>query len=87
MFHSNTLLPSPWPKSKPSKKPAEADGLLSSAFHLLLLVAYSSTLRMEVICSYEMSGSLNYMALQLIRLLLMVTTVRTSNPTYSFLAG
>jgi hypothetical protein len=44
-------------KSKPSKKPAE----VRSACHLLMLVsclAYASTLKMEVISSFETSGCL-----------------------------
>jgi hypothetical protein len=48
-------------KCKPSKKPAEADGKLSSFVYLLLLVyllAYSFTLKKEAICFPEMLCSL-----------------------------
>jgi hypothetical protein len=46
--------PSSGSKSKASKKPAEAGGKLNSACRLLLLVsclAYSSALKMAVVCS------------------------------------
>jgi hypothetical protein len=55
-FWRNILLPSSGSESKPITKPAGTD----SACHLLMLVsclAYFSVLKMEVICSSEMSGS------------------------------
>lgn len=67
-YQSNILSPSSGSRSKQSQKPAEAEG--QSREPCLLLIAscldYSSTLKLEVICFSETSGS--------------VPTTRRSNP-------
>jgi hypothetical protein len=58
---------------EPSKKPAESGGKLAAC------LACSSTLKMEVICSPETSGSLR-------TILFLFTGVRTSDPAADYRA-